>query len=216
MNVNVQSVTTTNAVTLTNKTIDEAVISGTPDAEGELGRDTTQLALNEFNNGMLGTIARVVAAGVGTQTFINSVATDQDFTSMITLPANTLFTNKKYRIATLFEFITGVSSVTMTLYLKLGSTKVMILPASDLTNSVNRTIGFIVEIAGRDAAGASASVTCANMQSLVGAGSSNTVVQPVTGLATNGTLTISWGVTYSGTGSTESIEQQAWTIEELN
>lgn len=203
-------------VTLNTPTIDEAVISGTPDSAGELGRDTTQTTLNYYDNGMLGTIPRVIAAGVGTQTFVDSVATDQDYTSLITLPANSLFTNKMYRVTLTFEMISGVSTNTMIAYLKLGSTKVFTQTAQNFLNST--TVSFTLQflISGRAAASASSAVTTA---AIVGMGANfnggNITNQPVN-LATNGTLAITPGVTWSGTGSTESLELQAWLIEELN
>ena len=67
------------------------------------------------------------------------------------------------------------------------------------------------------AAGAAADVeTTANVPlmatDVMGA---NTVAQPVA-LATNGTLTITPGITFSGTGSTESWQLRTYVIEELN
>jgi len=226
-NVSTAVLTTDATQTLTNKTltsptintatIDEPVISGTPDAAGEFGRDTTQLAPNWYDNGALGTIPKIVAVGVGTETFTNSTASDQDYTtSIFTIPANSLFTNKCYRVTLWFESITGVASVTITHYLKLGSTKVITQGSSDLTNSITRSGCMQYLIIGRAAAGASANVTTMPM---VGAGflggTSGTTNQPIA-LATNGSLAITPGIAWSGTGSTETMELQAWMVEELN
>lgn len=202
--------------TINTPTIDEAVISGTPDAEGELGRDTTQLALNDFNNGMLGVRSRVIAAGVGAQTFINDVATDQDFTSIFTFPANTIFASKAYRVSIIIENISGTSSATLGCYLKLGATKVYTSIAVNAGDGLTRSGTFVLTIIGREAPGAAANVTTANINPrLADSNTMNTTNQPVA-LATNGTLAVTPGVVWSGTGSTESCELQGWIIEELN
>ena len=201
--------------TLTSPAIASAVISGTPGSAGILGRDATQGALAYFDNGVLGNVAKVIAAGVGTQALTNSTASDQDYTSMYTFPANSIFTNKIYRVTMIIEMVTGVSSVTTTLYIKIGSTKVFIGNANNQVDSVTRSMVIPFLIHGRAAAGAAAAVSTGTVGNLPANSSQNTVDQPVT-LATNGTLTVSLGVTYSGTGSTETLELQSWMIEELN
>jgi hypothetical protein len=204
------------ATTLTNKTIDEAIITGTPDAEGEFGQDTTQNALNAFVNGMLGTIPKVIEAGVGTQTEINDVATDQDFTAIYTLPANVLFTDKIFRVTLFWEYISGTAAITAQEYIKLGSTKVWTqATAQNMTDGLTRSWARSVVIIGRAAAGAAAAVTSMGVGAMNLAATMNSVDQPVN-LATNGTLDIIPGVTFSGTGSTESMELQGWIVEELN
>ena len=198
-------------------TLTTPVLAGTPDAAGEIGRDSTQLAANYYDNGAVGRVSRVVAAGVGTETFTNSTASDQDFTTAIfTTPANAIFTNKRYRLTLEYELTTGVSSVTLITYVKLGATKVVAHSAVDFTNSVTRSVSMVYNICGREAAGAAANVTSMPVGNpFLPAGAANTVNQPVA-LATNGTLAITPGVTYSGTGSTETIELQSWMVEELN
>jgi hypothetical protein len=196
-------------------TIDEAVISGTPDAAGELGRDTTQLAPNWYDNGQVGTIPKVINVGVGTQTFTNDATTDKDFTSLYTLPANAIFTNKVYRVTLFLEQVHGVSSVTRTYYLKMGATKVYTGGASNAAASVTRSLVLVLYVFGRAAAGAAANVSTASLAATFNLGDSNAVDQPVA-LATNGTLAITPGITYSGTGSTETDELQGWLVEELN
>lgn len=200
---------------LTNKTLTEAIIAGTPNAAGEFGRDTTQSALNYYDNGALGTIPKIVASGVGTQTFTNDVNTDQDFTSVWTIPANSLITNKKYRVTVVLETVTGTSTATITLYCKIGASKVYISGlVSNLPDAQTRTRAFTFLISGRAAAGASANVTTSALTASW-TDLANTVDQPVA-LATNGTLAITPGITYSATGSTDTVELQSWMVEELN
>ena len=202
--------------TLTNKTIDEAIISGTPDAAGELGRDTTQAALNYYDNGALGTIPKVVAVGVGTETLTDSTSSDQDFTSVYTIPANSLFTNKVYRVSLALEWVSGTSSTTLIYYLKLGSTKVYTTTAQNFPDNLTRSIILQFLVFGREAAGAAANVTTSTVNNTIfGTANANNTNQPVA-LATNGTLAITPGVTYNGTGSTETLELQGWMVEELN
>ena len=194
-------------------------LSGTPNAAGELGYNSTQ-AMQTTYGGATAVVAPIhgtIATGVGTQTLTNSVATDQDFTSMYTFPANSIYTNKVYRVSIFVEHIAGTSTATMGYYLKLGSTKVAAMTGSNQTDGTTRSSMFIFYIFGRAAAGASANVSTtidfANITSSTA--NPNSVDNPVA-LATNGTLTVSLGVVWSGTGSTETLEQQGFIIEEIN
>jgi hypothetical protein len=213
---NLDTVLSATTKTLTNKTVDEAVISGTPDANGELGRDTTQLSLNYYDNGQLGTVPKVIAVGVGTESKTNDVTSDQDFTSFYTFPANTIFTNKVYRVTVWLEFVMGTSSAGVNVYAKMGSTKVLEFSSQNLSDGVTRSTALSFLIIGRAAAGAAAATSTAPINAFYGnVNAMSSVNQPVN-LATNGTLAIAMGVTWSATGSTETLEQQAYLIEELN
>lgn len=192
-------------------------LAGTASVAGALGYNSTQ-AMNTTYGGITAVAAPIhgtIATGVGTQSFTNSVATDQDFTSMFTFPANSIYTNKVYRLTLITEYVSGTSSVTVDNYIKMGSTKVYsFLGPVDLSNGLTRSIIHQFYIFGRAAAGASAAVSVAGIN-VPSSGQANVVNQPIN-LATNGTLTINLGVTYSGTGSTETVEQQGFLIEELN
>lgn len=203
--------------TMTNKTLTTPVLGGTPAAAGALGYDTTLAAHTGYGGitAVAGVIHRTIATGVGTQTLTNSTASDQDFTSMFTFPANSIYTNKVYRVSILMESVTGTSAVTMAYYLKLGSTKVFTNTAFNQTDGVTASTIWSFLIFGRAAAGAAAAVSTASLFANFNTTAINSTNQPVN-LATNGTLTISLGVVWSGTGSTETMEQQAWIIEELN
>ena len=193
-------------------------VSGTPNVAGELGYNATQ-AMPTTYGGITAVVAPIhgtIATGVGTQTLTNSVSTDQDFTSMFTFPANSIYTNKVYRVVGSFESISGVSSASITSYLKIGTTKVFnTAAAGNIADSLTRQTTFVFYIYGRAAAGAAAAVSAVPVGILYSSALNNTVTQPVN-LATNGTLTINFGVTWSATGSTETVEQQGFIIEELN
>jgi hypothetical protein len=149
----------------------------------------------------------------------NSTVADQDYTSLYTIPANYLITNKALRVSILFEVVSGSSTVTCINYLKLGSTKVAISGAAqDFTNSTTKSIMAIYTIMGTAAAGGSVSVICGSTAPFTGNSGTgtNSTDQPVAAIATNGTLNIVPGITFSGTGSTETVTILFATIEEVN
>lgn len=189
------------------------LLGGTPAADGELGRDATLKVPSAYDNGQLGTIARVVGRGTGTESFTNSVTTDQDFASVYTIPANALFANKLYTVKLLFETVTGVSSATAAVYLKLGGTKIFALQGTNMQDSSTRSSTIEVMIFGRAAPGAAADIACGSAGVKVGDGLNNTINQPIA-VATNGDLAITPGVTFSATGGTESLQLLGWVIEE--
>lgn len=185
-------------------------------ANAALGFDTTQSAPDFYGNNQTGRIPKVVSAGTGTETKTNSVTSDQDFTALYTIPANSLFTNKVYRITVTVEIVSGTSTATINPYLKLGSTKVCQAKTfSDWGNGLTESLSWQFLIYGRAAPGAAAAVTSGFLTRFISNGDPNTVNQPVN-LATNGALDILFGITYSATGSTENIELQGWLVEELN
>jgi len=158
---------------------------------------------------------RVVAVGHPAESKTNDSASDQDYTSIYTIPASALSENKVYRVTLLVQNTTGSSTVTATHYLKLGSTKVITTTAQDYTNSLTRSTAWGFLITGTAAAAASANVETAIFSNLgVNTNALNTVTQPVS-LATNGTLAITLGITYSGTGSTETSVLRTYIVEEL-
>lgn len=202
----------------TSPTLSTPIMSGTPDGAADVGYDTTQKMLNTYGGAtaIAARIPMIIATGVGTETKINDTASAQDFTSIFTFPANSIYTNKVFRLYVLIETVTGTSSVTFVNYLKLGATTIYTNGANDAANGQTRSAVLSFLIFGREAAGAAANVSTASaMQSFSSATSLNQTNQPVA-LATNGTLALTLGVTYSGTGSTESQELQAWVLEELN
>lgn len=214
------SATTTNffatTASTTNLTLDKLFFNNViPTISGQVGFNGASSSLSYYSNGQLGNIPKVVASGAGTQAHTNGAAEDDDFTAIYTIPANALFTNKMYRVSFVYEYVSGVASIQATDYLKIGSTKVAIGGAIDATNSTTRSTGFTYLITGRAAAGAAANVTTGTMTSRLQNGGSNSVDQPVA-LATNGTLAITPGVTWSAGGGTESVELQSWLVEELN
>lgn len=148
----------------------------------------------------------------------NDVTSDQDFSSIYTIPANYLEENKALRVTVGFQWSTGVSTATVSLYLKLGSTKTFQTGFTNLTNSITRSGTITFLIYGTAAAGAAANVETfgegivfvANPDNAL-----NNVSQPVA-LATNGTLDIVPGVNWTGTGSTETFTIRTFIVEGVN
>ena len=194
-----------------------------PTADGDLRYDTTQDKYVGGGAGALtGSFPRVLAVGHPAESLTNSTASDQDYTSIFTIPANYLIENRVIRVTLGFEYVTGSSTVTISNYLKLGSTKVFTNTAADLPNTVTRSGTFSFVIHGTAAAGASVNVetmaqsgVTLNLNNAAQANALNNTDQPVA-LATNGTLAITPGVTYSGTGSTETFVLRTFIVEELN
>ena len=150
----------------------------------------------------------------------NSTASDQDYSSVYTIPAGLLVTNRVIRVSLTFQSVTGVSSVTMTPYLKLGSTKVFVCGSPvNAADSVTRSTVAVYQIVGTAAAGASVSVEAGCVTppfTGLGTTAMNNVSQPVASIATNGTLAITPGLTFSGTGSTETYTLLSAIVELLN
>lgn len=185
-------------------------------ANAALGFDATQAAPNFYGNGQLGTIPKVIACGTGTESKTNSTTSDQDFTALYNLPADALFTNKCYRVTVCVEVATGSSTATLGGYLKLGATKVAVNTTnSDWTNSVTQTATWQFLIFGRAAPSSSSNVTVGFPTIFISNGHPNNLNMPIA-VATNGALDIILGIVYSATGSTETVQLQAWLVEELN
>ena len=149
----------------------------------------------------------------------NSTASDQDYSAVYTIPAGLLVTNRVIRISLTFQSVTGVSAVTMTPYLKLGSTKVYVAGPVNAADSVTRSTTAVYQLVGTAAAGASVSVEAGCVTpAFTGLGTTamNNVTQPVAAIATNGTLAITPGLTFSGTGSTETYTLLSAIVELLN
>lgn len=185
-------------------------------ANAALGFDTTQGSPNFYGNGQMGTVPKVIACGTGTESKTNSTTSDQDFTALYNLPANALFTNKCYRVTVCVEVATGSSTATLGGYLKLGSTKVAVNTTnSDWINSVTQTATWQFLIFGRAAPSASSNVTVGFPTLFISNGNPNNLNMPIA-VATDGALDIILGIVYSATGSTETVQLQAWLVEELN
>lgn len=162
----------------------------------------------------------VVAIGMPGTTKTNSTTSDQDFAALFTIPANTLVSGRLYRVVLHYSANVGVSSATIQGYIKLGTTKVLTNTPIDLTNSLVRTGSVHFYILGTDVAGASKAVEVCPLSAVTpGQGVAftnlNSIAQPVSGIATNTDLDIIWGLTWSGTGSTESITLLSYFVEQL-
>lgn len=159
---------------------------------------------------------RIVAEGRPGTTEINDVATNQDFATLYQIPAGALVAGKKYKVTVDFEFITGVSTVTLLHQIEVGGVAVYTTGSTDYANSVTRTSQGIFVITGTAAAGASVSVLCsAVVASHAASIQTNTIDQtPGPVIATNAAQNINFSITYSGTGSTESVTLLSYLVEE--
>ncbi len=159
----------------------------------------------------------VLAVGHPAESKTNSVATDQDYASVYTIPAGYLAENKCVRVFLGFQYVTGTSTAAVQNYLKLGATKVFTRPAAlDIANGLTRSglMTFVV-------CGTAPASGAANVETIYqpggdwpgGTADLNNVVQPVA-LATNANLDVVPGVAWSATGSTETMVLRTFIVEE--
>lgn len=193
-------------------------ISGTPAAAGALGYVSANGTTTQYSGltGSVGSFPRVLAVGRPGDTLTNSTTSDQDFPSVYTIPASVLVANKIIRVTFSLQIVTGVSTATLQGYIKLGSTKIAATTGGgNLSDGTTRGYGYTALFVGTAAPGASVSVECNALPTgMFAAG--NSTAQPVAGIATNGTLAITPGATWSATGSTEVLTLISYLIEELN
>ena len=157
----------------------------------------------------------LLAVGHPAESKINDTASDQDFTSIYTIPANYLTENKVLRVTFGMGMVAGTSTATHNQYVKLGGTKVIQgNVGTDATNGITRIYSMVVYIVGTAAAGASVPVESSVIYAVPSTGAYSNIAQPVN-LATNGTLSIVNGVTWSATGSTETMTLRTFLVEEL-
>lgn len=211
--------TLANSESLSNKTLVAPILSGTAASAGQEGYDATQKVTTAYGGAtaVSGTVVRNIATGTGTQTLTNSTTADQDFTTIFTFPANSIFTSKMWRLTITQQLVTGVSTSTLIQYVKLGTTKIFSLNAANPFDGNTRTGTFEYLIYGLAAPSASSNVVGSVVQQQITGliGSGNNIPQPIA-LATNGSLALNVGITFSATGSTDTVELFGWSLEELN
>lgn len=188
-----------------------------PTADASFGYDTTgDKFVGGGLTGITGSFPRVLSITRPGESKTNSVTSDQDFTSVFTIPANYLDSGRCLRITFGLQSVTGASSVTWQTYLKVGSSKVYTSVASNWPDGITRSGARQFYVCGTAAPGASVNV---DTFVVYGSGSAmgndwNNTTQPVA-LATNGTLAVAFGITFSGTGSTETMELRQAVVEEV-
>lgn len=156
---------------------------------------------------------RIVANTILRESKTNSTTAEQDYTTLYTIPANTLVAGKMYRVTLAFQRATGVTTATLLPYAELGGIKIMTGIATDYVNSQTGSHSYEFVVYGTAAAGASVDVITGLQANILAPGYTNRTVQPVA-LATNGALDITTGVQWSATGSTETMELMSFLIEE--
>jgi hypothetical protein len=143
----------------------------------------------------------------------NSTTSDQDFSSVYTIPANKITTDKILKVTLLLKIVAGTSSANLIFYVKIGSTKMIITPSANHSDNVTNYSSFTFYILGT-ASPSSSSAVSAFIESARPSVQVTTQATPQN-LATNGTLDIVPGVTYSATGSTETTHLLGALIEEF-
>lgn len=157
----------------------------------------------------------VLAVGHPAESKTNDVTTEQDYTSIYTIPANYLTENRVIRVTLGYQFTTGTNNITAIHNIELGGTKVFTLYTVNYVDATTRTLSAQFLIQGTAAPGASVDVETQMAASLNTTLGMNTVVQPVA-LPTNGALTIVPTIQYSATGSTETMQLRTFLVEQLN
>lgn len=205
-----------NAVTLTNKTLNTPVITGTPDSVGELGTEGANLSYHD------GTAARVIATINSAQTFVNKtlttpvIAGTADANGEIGWSGNNLqyYGDALYTVANTSgaQVLTNktVTDNTFAIQDDADNTKKAYFDASAISTSTSRTYtlpnfsGTLAHI-GNDAQTFSGEVTLANATNTVGSSAATSTTNVGTGATASGnTKTINIG-TGGLTGSTTAI-----------
>jgi hypothetical protein len=161
-------------------------------------------------------VGPVFAVGYPNSSLTNSTTADQDYTAICTLPANLITSARMIRVSVGFRAVSGTSAATQVNYLKLGSTKLYTFTAGNWTDGNDRSVLDQYLIVGTAAAGASVAVACFGPSATWtggGAAQHNGTAQPVSGIATNGTLDIVIGTQWSATGSTETLYLMSYLVE---
>lgn len=208
-----------------NKTTNKLTVTGDTAVGGavEIGHasDTT---LSRIEAGVVGVegfpVVRVLSATRPNETLTNSTTSDQDYTSIYTIPANYLTTAKMIRVILSIQLTTGTSSATLGLYMKIGSTKVYGIPTpTNIGDAITRSFNITYLIVGTAAPGASVAVEASGPSTSWGGGGTgqmNSIAQPVAGIATDGALAIVPGAVWNATGSTENLTVLSALVEGLN
>lgn len=207
-----------------------ASASYAPTADASIGYDTTKDAYvaggGGSGGGHTGFLERAIAfsRGNGGATDLNDAPTDgtgeKTFATTLSIPQNTIFTDKVLRVTAVVEMTTSASPPSLTLRGKLGSTNLYTGTSSPPTGNMTARSAILQWlIIGHQAVGASQQVEWTgptNASGPVGAGGSlNTTGQPVAAIATNGALTLGISAQWSANTAGNSIRLRALMIEEV-
>ena len=221
-NISEQLVGLTATQTLTNKTIDEAVISGTPDAAAEIGYDTTQNTLNSFNsNTGLGTLSRCVYVnGNVNESKGSDTSHVQTYTTLYSIPANSLVTGKVFRVH--FGYVASLTSLSTAVQVtfQIGGTTVWDFGlATDWgASTLTRYVGHSLYIIG-NGVGASQSITVLPVSRESNRQATNdhsTTGGVIAGFATNGSLALNPAVNWASASAGETLVLTSFIVEEIN
>lgn len=148
------------------------------------------------------------------ETKINNSTSDQDFTKIYTIPANTIKAGTYLRLSLPVVEIAGTSSATFLFYLKLGSTKVFSTPTQNITDNITNPILLDFVILGTASPSNSSAVEIFPNNGRLGV--TTTTLGYTYNLDTDSNLDITLGVAFSATGSTESAILKGACLELLS
>lgn len=188
-----------------------------PTEDASICFDSTRDTLKSGGSSIAGSLPRLLSVTRPAETVTNSTTSDQDLTSVFTIPASYLISARE--IVAVFDVtvVTDGAASAIKFYLKLGANKCYDENASATpANSANYALRIVYSIIGTGAAGAAVNVECAHTDvGVPGAASYRNSIATTTH-ATNGTLNIVPGITYGTSTGGESFTLRQATIWGIN
>lgn len=192
---------------------------GVGTADGHLGHDSDRGVPTSYSGitASKAPLSRVLSGARPNEALSNSTATEQNYTSVFTIPAGTLLAQKCLRVDQMFKLVTPASATGMILGLKLGGTTVAKQDAATTpANSKTYYTTVSVLICGTAAPGASVAVDASFLvgQPTWGATAFSSTGPP--SLATNGSLTVQPTITFSNAAGGQTLTLINTLITEYN